>query len=130
VDVKLISMLPHMHLRGKRFVIRAYYPDGREETLISIPRYEFDWQTTYVLETPKLLPRGTRLESIGYYDNTPNNPSNPDPSALVVYGEQTWNEMMGGVMDLAIDPELESPVIFTRVPRRESTEVSQAATPR
>jgi mono/diheme cytochrome c family protein len=125
VDVKLVSMLPHMHLRGKKFVIRAYYPDGRDETLVSVPRYDFNWQTTYVLATPKLLPKGTRLESIGWYDNTANNPSNPDPNALVIYGEQTWNEMMGGVMDLAVDPALESPVIFTRVPREASSQVSQ-----
>ena len=126
VDAKLISMLPHMHLRGKSFVIRAYYPDGTEETLISIPEYDFDWQTTYVLEEPKPLPKGTRLEAIGRYDNSPANPSNPDPSALVVYGEQTWNEMMGGVMDLALDPALESPVIFTRVPRETPTEIPRA----
>jgi mono/diheme cytochrome c family protein len=126
VDVKLVSLLPHMHLRGKRFMIRAYYPDGSDETLVSVPKYDFNWQTTYVLETPKLLPKGTRLESIGWYDNTPNNPSNPDPQALVVYGEQTWNEMMGGVIDLAVDPGLESPVIFTRVPRAEpATAVSE-----
>ena len=73
-----------------------------------------------------MLPKGTRLESIGRYDNSPDNPANPDPNALVVYGEQTWNEMMGGVMDLAVDPALESPVIFTRVPREATTEVSQA----
>jgi hypothetical protein len=116
VDARLVSMLPHMHLRGKSFTIRAYYPDGSDETLVSVPRYDFNWQTTYILETPKLLPKGTRLESVGRYDNTAGNPDNPDPDALVVYGEQTWNEMMGGVMDLAVDPALESPVIFTRVP--------------
>ena len=125
IDVKLVSILPHMHLRGKRFEINAHYPDGRSETLIRIPKYDFNWQTTYVLETPKLLPKGTRLEAIGLYDNTPNNPSNPDPKTEVVYGEQTWNEMMGGVMDFAIDPTLESPTIFIRVPREKSKEVSQ-----
>jgi hypothetical protein len=92
---------------------------------VSVPRYDFNWQTTYVLETPKVLPKGTRLESIGWYDNTPGNPANPDPNALVVYGEQTWNEMMGGVIDLAVDPALESPVIFTRVPRDATSQVSQ-----
>jgi hypothetical protein len=125
VDAKLISMLPHMHLRGKAFVIRAYYPDGKDETLVSVPKYDFNWQTTYVLAEPKVLPKGTRLESIGWYDNTADNPANPDPNALVVYGEQTWNEMMGGVIDLAVDPKLESPVIFTRVPREASSQVSQ-----
>jgi mono/diheme cytochrome c family protein len=126
VDVKLVSMLPHMHLRGKSFTLRAYYPDGSEETLISVPEYDFGWQTTYVLATPKLLPKGTILQSIGHFDNSAGNPANPDPNALVVYGEQTWNEMMGGVLDLAIDPALESPVIFTRVPPERSTQISQA----
>jgi mono/diheme cytochrome c family protein len=130
VDVKLVSMLPHMHLRGKKFEIRAYYPDGTDEMLVSVPRYDFNWQTTYVLAEPKLLPRGTRLESVGWYDNTPNNPANPDPNALVVYGEQTWNEMMGGVIDLAVDPKLESPIIFTRVPREVSPQVSEATSSR
>ncbi len=125
VDVELVNVLPHMHLRGKSFVLRASYPDGAEETLIRVPDYDFDWQTTYVLETPKPLPRGTRLEAIGYYDNTPNNPSNPDPTALVAYGEQTWNEMMGVVIDLAIDPALGSPAIFTRVPRPGSSQVTK-----
>ena len=128
IDVKVVSILPHMHLRGKRIQVRAYYPDGDSETLVSVPKYDFSWQFTYVLETPKLLPKGTRLETIGYYDNTPNNPSNPDPKALVVYGEQTWNEMMGGVMDFAIDPKLDSPTIFVRVPREKSKEVSQLET--
>jgi hypothetical protein len=124
-DVELVNVLPHMHLRGKSFVLRAYYPDGAEETLVRVPKYDFGWQATYVLETPKPLPRGTRLEAIGYFDNSPNNPSNPDPTALVVYGEQTWNEMMGAVIDLAIDPDAGSPVIFTRVPRPESTEPAE-----
>ena len=126
VDVKVVSILPHMHLRGKRIQVQAFYPDGKSEILVSVPKYDFNWQTTYVLETPKLLPKGTRLETVGYYDNTPNNASNPDPKALVVYGEQTWNEMMGGVMDFAIDPKLESPIIFTRVPREKSKEVAHA----
>ena len=77
IDVKLVSILHHMHLRGKRFEINAHYPDGRSETLIRIPKYDFNWQTTYVLETPKLLPKGTRLEAIGLYDNTPNNLRGP-----------------------------------------------------
>ena len=124
VDAELVNVLPHMHLRGKSFILRAYYPDGAEETLIRVPDYDFDWQMTYVLEKPKTLPRGTRLEAVGYYDNTPNNPFNPDPEAVVVYGEQTWNEMMGAVIDLAIDPDLGSPAIFTRVPSSKSSEVA------
>ena len=128
IDVKVVSILPHMHLRGKRMEIRAYYPDGTNEILVSVPKYDFSWQTTYVFETPKVLPKGTRLEAIGSFDNSPNNPFNPDPKALVVYGEQTWNEMMGGVMDFAIDPELESPKIFIRPPDQKPGQLSKVAT--
>jgi hypothetical protein len=125
LDVKVLSFLPHMHLRGKRIEIRAYYPDGRSEVLMRVPRWDFNWQTTYFLETPKFLPKGTRLESIGYYDNTPNNPYNPDPKATVARGEQTWDEMMGGLMDFAIDPDLDKPTIFIRVPRDGPKDVSK-----
>ena len=91
-----------------------------------VPQWDFNWQMSYVLKTPKFLPKGTRLESIGYYDNSPNNPFNPDPKAEVIYGEQTWNEMMGGMMDFAVDPKLESPKIFVPVPRVKPKEISKA----
>ncbi len=123
LDVKLVSFTPHMHLRGKSFEYRAYYPDGRSEILMWVPRWDFNWQMSYILEEPKFLPKGTRLESIGYYDNSPNNSNNPDPTAKVIYGEQTWNEMMGGMMDFAIDPKLNAPVVFIPVPN-ETKEVS------
>jgi hypothetical protein len=101
-SVKLVGMRPHMHLRGKSFLYRAVYPTGEIETLLSVPRYSFAWQPYYYLETPKLLPRGTRIECVAHYDNSANNPFNPDPSVNVRWGPQSWDEMMIGWLDVAI----------------------------
>lgn len=121
-DVKIISYTPHMHLRGKSFEYKAYYPSGESETLLLVPRWDFNWQMSYILAEPKFLPKGTRLESIGVYDNSPNNRFNPDPNAEVVYGEQTWNEMMGGMMDFATSPQSATAPIFKPVPKPEAKE--------
>ena len=100
--VQLVGMRAHMHLRGKSFVFRAVYPTGETETLLDIPRYDFEWQPYYYLQTPKLLPRGTRIECAAVYDNSPNNPHNPDPEATVSWGPQSWDEMMIGWFDVAM----------------------------
>ena len=97
----LVGMRPHMHVRGKSFLFRAVYPAGESEMLLSVPRYDFAWQPYYYLETPKLLPRGTRIECTAVYDNSPNNPRNPNPAAAVVWGPQSWDEMMIGWFDVA-----------------------------
>jgi Copper type II ascorbate-dependent monooxygenase, C-terminal domain. len=99
----LIGMLPHMHLRGKSFEYRALYPDGREEVLLKVPRYDFSWQLSYYPEKPIRLVPGTVIEAIAHYDNSPNNPSNPDPTVEVRYGDQSWEEMMFGFFDVAFD---------------------------
>ena len=80
-DAKLQSLFPHMHLRGKAFEYRAIYPTGESQVLLSVPRYDFNWQLTYDLAQPLLLPKGTELEVTAWYDNSPNNPANPDPKA-------------------------------------------------
>lgn len=95
-DTLLTSMTPHMHVRGKDMTYVAHYPDGRDETLLSVPRFDFNWQITYELAEPKLLPQGTRLEVIAHYDNSPGNKFNPDPTKAVRWGDQTWEEMMIG----------------------------------
>lgn len=100
--VSLVGMRAHMHVRGKSFVFRAVYPSGETETLMDIPRYDFEWQPYYYLETPKLLPRGTRIECSAVYDNSVNNPYNPNPAASVFWGPQTWDEMMIGWFDVAV----------------------------
>ena len=102
--VRLTGMRAHMHLRGKSFVFRAVYPTGETETLLNIPRYDFNWQPYYYLETPKLLPRGTRIECTAVFDNSSNNPFNPDPNATILWGPQSWDEMMIGWLDVAVEP--------------------------
>src|SRR5262249_11876820 len=98
-DAKLWALLPHMHLRGKSFEYRAVYPDGTKEVLLSVPRYDFAWQATYLLERPLRLPAGTRIECTAIFDNSEDNPNNPDPTRVVSWGQQTWQEMMIGFVD-------------------------------
>jgi peroxiredoxin len=100
-DVDLISLLPHMHLRGKDFKYVAVFPDGKKQTLLSVPRYDFNWQSNYRLAKPLRLPKGTRIECTAHFDNSEDNPNNPDPTKAVRWGEQTWEEMMIGFVDYA-----------------------------
>jgi hypothetical protein len=102
-DCDLISMMPHAHLRGKAFEYRIVRPDGQTETVLSVPHYNFNWQLTYYLDKPIHLTKGTKLEVTGWYDNSANNPFNPDPSKEVHWGEQTWEEMMMGYFNVAVD---------------------------
>ena len=95
-DTLLTAMTPHMHVRGKDMTYIAHYPDGRDETLLSVPKYDFNWQITYELSEPKVLPKGTRIEVIAHFDNSANNKFNPDPAQSVRWGDQTWEEMMIG----------------------------------
>lgn len=93
-DVVLYRITPHMHYRGKRMRVTAELPDGRVETLLSVPRYAFDWQHQYVLETPRRLPAGTRIVAEAAFDNSARNPANPDPERWVRWGEQSFDEML------------------------------------
>jgi hypothetical protein len=90
---RLLSLFPHMHLRGKSFRIDTRYPDGEVETLLNVPKYDFNWQTTYQLKNPKLIPKGTEMIIVGHHDNSIGNLSNPDPTITVHWGDQTWEEM-------------------------------------
>jgi hypothetical protein len=101
-DSTLVNFLPHMHFRGKSFEYRVTYPTGEKETLLSVPNYDFNWQLTYELSQPKLLPKGTTIECTAYFDNSPNNKYNPDPTKEVHWGEQTWEEMMIGFFDVSV----------------------------
>jgi hypothetical protein len=101
--VSLISVQPHMHLRGKAYRMDAIYPDGRREALIRVPRYDFRWQTTYFLDHPLQLPAGTIVECAAEYDNSLNNPVNPDPSKTIYWGDQSWDEMNVGFLEVAFD---------------------------
>lgn len=101
IEVQLLCMSPHMHLRGKAFRYEAVYDDGRRETLLDIPAYDFNWQTTYRLAEPLKLPPGAKLVCEAAFDNSSENPNNPDPSKTVKWGPQTWDEMMIGYFDIA-----------------------------
>ncbi len=92
----LSNMMPHMHVRGKsaKYIVR--YPDGTEEVALWVPNYDFNWQLRYQLEEPIFMPAGSTLEAVFTYDNSANNRHNPDPSAEVRWGDQTWEEMMLG----------------------------------
>ncbi len=102
----LLSLFPHMHLRGKSFEFKVTFPDGKNEVLLSVPAYDFGWQTYYTLAQPMALPKGTRIDCTAYFDNSANNPDNPDPSKAVTWGEQTFDEMMIGYIDYIDDAEV------------------------
>jgi hypothetical protein len=115
--VRLVSVQPHMHRRGKSMEVRALYPDGRTRLLVSVPRYDFNWQTTYVLREPLLLPAGTKLESVAHFDNSVNNSSNPDPSVTVNWGDMTTDEMHIAFLELAMPVEADPEKLFSAPPR-------------
>ncbi len=98
-DVILTGMMPHMHLRGKDFKYTVIYPDGRTEVLLSVPRYDFNWQLHYTLQDPLTVPKGSKVEVSAHYDNSPGNKFNPDPGKEVRWGDQTFEEMMIGYLD-------------------------------
>ncbi len=103
-DITLWSMLPHTHVRGKRWIYEVTYPDGRKETILSVPKYDFNWQTDYVFREPLKWPKGTKLHATAWYDNSAANKSNPDPTKEVTWGDQTWEEMMFTGLTFSIDP--------------------------
>jgi hypothetical protein len=103
-DTLITALTPHMHVRGKDMTYIAHYPDGTSETLLSVPKYDFNWQITYELAEPKMLPKGTKVEVIAHYDNSTGNKFNPDPSKDVKWGDQTWEEMMIGFFTTVVTP--------------------------
>jgi len=113
-EALLLSIFPHMHLRGKSFVFALN--DGKKglNTVLNVPIYSFFWQLSYRLKTPIPIAKGTRLECWATFDNSPNNPNNPDPTADVTYGQQSWQEMMIGFFDVAVDVNLGKPEFFVR----------------
>jgi len=96
----ILSFFPHMHLRGKAFEFKAKYPSGESETLLKVNNYDFNWQLSYKLAKPLTVPAGTRIECTAWFDNSPNNPRNPDPKSEVRFGEQSWEEMVVGYFDV------------------------------
>jgi hypothetical protein len=105
--VTIFQLQPHAHLRGKAFTYTAVYPDGREETLLSVPQYDFRWQMAYELETPLKLPAGSKLVVTGHYDNSANNRFNPAPEKSVFFRDQnlSTDEMFSPFVQYSVDAE-------------------------
>jgi hypothetical protein len=104
-DSHIRGMIPHTHLRGKSWEYRMVYPDGRSEVILSVPKYDFNWQTYYVFAKPLAAPKGARLEARAHYDNSTANPYNPDPKATVRWGDQTWEEMQYTGITFSVDKQ-------------------------
>jgi mono/diheme cytochrome c family protein len=92
-DAILWGMLPHTHLRGKKWEYRLELPDGTSKMILAVPKYDFNWQTYYMFDEPLLVPKGAKLVSSAWYDNSAKNKFNPDPKVQVLWGDQTWEEM-------------------------------------
>jgi cytochrome c5 len=115
-DVKIWSMHPHMHLRGKDMTYTAIYPDGRREVLLRVPKYDFGWQTDYWLAQPLTLPKGTKVHVSAHFDNSAANRANPDASATVRWGDQTSEEMMIGFFTYTVESKSQVANSQRRVP--------------
>ena len=113
-NAMLLSLFPHMHLRGKSFEYNLVEPGGRRRTLLRVSPYNFYWQLSYRLAQPLALQAGTELECVAYFDNSRNNPNNPDPDDAVRFGPQSWEEMMIGFFDVAVDARTDKPAFFIR----------------
>lgn len=125
-DLRVISFVPHMHWRGKDYRYEVIYPDGKRETVLSVPRWDFNWQSVYQFREPLRLPKGSRIYSVAHWDNSRNNPYNPGPEKAVRFGLQTWDEMMVGwvayvwerpetAAELAKNPPSQADLFFDRL---------------
>jgi hypothetical protein len=121
-DSYLVSLMPHMHLRGKDFKYTVTYPTGESEVVLNVPRYDFNWQLFYYLDKPKFMPKGTRIDCVAHFDNSPNNPANPNPKEEVRWGDQSWEEMMIGWFDVAIDVKQNPIELYTGKKKPSSSE--------
>ena len=105
-EVTLAALHPHMHTRGKDFEYRLVFPNGETRTILRVPAYNWHWQLWYNLEEPIVLPKGTKIECTAHFDNSSNNPENPDPTKTVIWGQQSWDEMMVGFFNLVYDAKM------------------------
>ncbi len=111
-DKLLLSITPHMHFRGKDVRYEVTHPDGKHEVLLSVPHYSFDWQLVYRFQDPILIEKGSVLMLTAHYDNSPNNPANPDPSKAIRWGDKSEEEMFSNYIEY-LDPE-KAPVSVAR----------------
>lgn len=112
-NAELVWFLPHMHLRGKDMTYSLTYPDGRSEIALSVPKYDFAWQIGYDTASPIRIAKGTRLHVDAHFDNSANNPANPDPARDVYGGTQTWEEMMAPFFGVVVDARLDPRKVMT-----------------
>lgn len=113
-DALLLSLYPHLHLRGSSFEYNILEPGGKWKTLLRVPHYDFYWQLNYRFAEPIPLKAGTVLQAVATWDNSKNNPHNPDPESAVHWGGQVWEEMMVGFFDVAVDPAVSRQSFFLR----------------
>ena len=102
-DAHIHMFMPHMHVRGKDFEYKIVYPDGTSKILLRVPKYDFNWQLTYFVKEAIAVPKGSRIDCVAHFDNSANNKYNPDPTQVVRWGDQTWEEMMIGWIDYTLD---------------------------
>jgi hypothetical protein len=112
VDMQLVYMQPHMHLRGKDYEFRLIYPSGKAETLFKA-KWDFNWQMGYDLDKPLFVPKGTRIIGVAHYDNSANNKYNPDPEKRVNWGDQNWDEMQNCFIGVLVDPKIKTSTLFS-----------------
>lgn len=105
VDMELRTVLPHMHLRGKTMKVWVKFPDGTQKDIIWVPKYDFNWQTIYELKEPMMIPAGSKMYATATYDNSTNNPWNPDPNSTIRFGEDTNSEMMFAFLSYTVPGE-------------------------
>jgi hypothetical protein len=117
-DAVLISAGPHMHLRGKAMEVFVTDSTGRRNLVLEVPAYDFNWQLLYEFGPPITLTRGMRLEATGMWDNSAANAKNPDPTAQVRWGDQSWEEMLIAWVTMQIDPSVDVDAVFEKTPSR------------
>ncbi len=113
-NMTMISLFPHMHLRGKAFQYDIIYPTGETETILKVDNWSLNWQLDYKLAKPIELQPGAKVKATAWWDNSTNNPANPDPTKDVKWGEQSWEEMCIGFFDVAVDPKITNRTIYSK----------------
>jgi mono/diheme cytochrome c family protein len=117
-DITLYAMSPHMHLRGKSLRWVVVFPDGREQTILDVPKFDFNWQIEYELEEPFKIPAGSKILGIGKYDNSPKNKWNPAPNLEVYWSEQSWDEMYQPFTLYSVDSQTLSDMTVSKTPQQ------------
>jgi len=102
-SITLYGLTPHLHLRGKSMRYTLTLPDGAEEVLLDVPKYDFNWQLYYELETPRKIPAGSKVTVVTLFDNSPKNKYNPAPEKEVFWSEQSWDEMYAPQARITVD---------------------------